>query len=109
MGRAWRLAATGLVVLLGAPPTASWAQRFPAAPTAAVAFTAFKPQSVYAVGERVGWTVTAPLGTGATRYSYVVRENNATELKSGILDLSSGQGVIDLTLDHPGMVYARLT
>lgn len=69
----------------------------------------FHASNIYKVGERVGWTVRASLGAAYTRYSYEIRENNLKLLKSGVLDVSSGEGVIETTLDHPGMVYARLS
>jgi cephalosporin-C deacetylase len=69
----------------------------------------FHASNIYRVGERVGWTVRAALGGAYTRYSYEIRENNLKVLKSGILDVSSGEGVIETSLDHPGMIYARLS
>jgi hypothetical protein len=49
------------------------------------------------------------LGAAYTRYNYEIRENNFTVLKSGVVDLASGTGTLEATLDHPGMVYARLS
>jgi cephalosporin-C deacetylase-like acetyl esterase len=69
----------------------------------------FHASNIYKVGERVGWTVRASLGAAYTKYSYEIRENNLKVLKSGLLDVASGEGVIETTLDHPGMVYARLS
>jgi len=69
----------------------------------------FHASNIYKVGERVGWTVRASLGTAYTRYSYEIRENNFKLLKSGVLDVASGEGRIETRLDHPGMVYARLS
>jgi cephalosporin-C deacetylase-like acetyl esterase len=69
----------------------------------------FHASGIYKVGERAGWTVHALLGANYTKYDYVLRENNLTVLKSGTLDLSSGTATIETTLDHPGMLYARLS
>ena len=57
-----------------------------------------------------GWAgpCARPLGNGYTKYSYEIRENNLKVLKSGVLDVSSGAAVLETTLDHPGMLYARL-
>ena len=78
-------------------------------PNVALVFQPFKANSIYRIGERAGWTVHGLMGNGYTKYRYEIRENNLTVLKSGILDLSSGQGVLDVTLDHPAMIYARLS
>jgi len=78
-------------------------------PNVALVLVPFHASNVYKVGERVGWTVRASLGATYTKYSYEIRENNLTVLKSGILDVASGEGVIETRLDHPGMVYARLS
>jgi cephalosporin-C deacetylase len=69
----------------------------------------FHASNIYKVGERVGWTVRASLGGAYTKYSYEIRENNLKVLKSGALDVASGEGTIETRLDHPGMVYAQLS
>ena len=69
----------------------------------------FHANGIYKTGERAGWTIHALLGAGYTRFNYELRENNFTVLKSGVLDLSSGTATIETTLDHPGMLYARLS
>ena len=71
----------------------------------------FEPfhKTAYKVGEPAGWTIHALLGAAYTKYSYEIRENNLKVLKSGVIDLSSGTGTLAVTLDHPGMVYARLS
>ena len=75
----------------------------------AVTFEPYQPSGIYAVGQRVGWTLHAPLGLGSQRFHYTIRENNAFDLKSGEVDLSSGQSVIETSVDHPAMIYVRLT
>ena len=78
-------------------------------PNAAMVFEPFHKNSIYKVGEKAGWTIHAALGMAYTKYSYEIRENNLTVLKSGVIDLSSGTGTIETTLDKPGMLYARLS
>jgi len=78
-------------------------------PNADLVFEPFHASNIYRIGERVGWTVRAPLGMAYTKYSYEIRENNLKVLKSGVLDMTSGEGVIEAKLDHPGMIYARLS
>ena len=77
-------------------------------PNVNLVFEPFHANGIYRIGERAGWTVHGLLGNAYTRYSYEIRENNFTVLKSGVLDLTGGTGVLDVTLDHPGMIYARL-
>ena len=69
----------------------------------------FHKNSIYKIGEPVGWTIHSLLGAAYTRYNYEIRENNFTVLKSGVVDLASGTGTLEVTMDHPGMVYARLS
>src|ERR1700761_9314475 len=69
----------------------------------------FHASNIYKVGERVGWTGRAALGGAYTKYGYEIRENNFNLLKSGVLDVASGEREIEHTRDHPGMIYARLS
>ena len=78
-------------------------------PNVNLVFEPLRPGSIYKVGERAGWNIHALLGTAYTRYNYELRENNLKLLKSGVIDLSSGLGTIDTVLDHPGMLYLRLS
>jgi cephalosporin-C deacetylase-like acetyl esterase len=78
-------------------------------PNVTLVFEPFHKNSIYKIGERAGWNIHALLGAGYTRYSYELRENNLKLLKSGVIDLSSGLGTIETTLDHPGMLYLRLS
>jgi cephalosporin-C deacetylase-like acetyl esterase len=78
-------------------------------PNASLTFEPFHASGIYRTGERVGWTVRAPLGAGYTKYSYEIRENNLKLLKSGVLDVASGMATLETSLDHPGMIYARLS
>jgi cephalosporin-C deacetylase len=93
-----------LALLLFAAPA-----RAQTLPNVNLVLVPFHASDIYKVGERVGWTVRASLGAAYTKYSYEIRENNLKLLKSGVLDVSSGEGTIETTLDHPGMVYARLS
>jgi cephalosporin-C deacetylase-like acetyl esterase len=83
-----------------------------AAPAAAQpAFAPFHADGIYAVGERVGWTVTVPADTHLPDggYHYVIRRNSADALKESALDLSSGSATIETSLDAPGMVAVEIT
>jgi cephalosporin-C deacetylase-like acetyl esterase len=97
-------AGLGLAAMLLAAPA-----RGQALPKANLVFEPFKPTGIYAIGERAGWTVHSLMGNGYTRYNYEIRENNLKILKSGVLDLTSGEGTLEVTLDHPAMIYARLS
>jgi cephalosporin-C deacetylase len=77
-------------------------------PNVYLVFEPFHPNNIYKIGERAGWTIHALLGAEYTRYSYELRENNFTVLKSGVVDLSSGEATIETRLDHAGMLYLRL-
>ena len=78
-------------------------------PNVAMVFEPFNQNGIYRVGERAGWTIHASLGMAYTKYNYEIRENNLKVLKAGVIDLSSGTGTIEATLDKPGMLYARLS
>jgi cephalosporin-C deacetylase len=72
-----------------------------------LAFEPIKPGGIYAPGERVGWTIRAPAGSGDTTYTYVVRKNNFEVIKQGTLDLSK-PAVIEVTLQEPAMLYTEV-
>jgi len=78
-------------------------------PNVNLVFEPFKPTSIYRLGEPAGWTVHGLMGNAYTKYRYEILENNLTVLKSGILDLTSGEATLTVTLDHPAMIYARLS
>ena len=71
-------------------------------------FAPYHTGGIYDVGETVGWTVTP--GPVAPKYSYkwTIRRNNATVLKEGKLDLSSGSDKIEITGDQPEMIYVAV-
>ena len=94
------------LALLPAPAAAQLTT--PPAPVP-ITFTPDHEDGVYAVGERVGWTVRGALGMRSLRYTWTARENNGTEVASGAMDLRSGVGRIETALSRPGMLYVRLT
>jgi len=71
---------------------------------AGLAVVRYRPDGIYRVGEKVGWTIE---GTG--NCAYVIKENNFVVLKSGELDLSSGKASVEVALDKPGMVFMTVT
>jgi len=73
-------------------------------------FSPLKDSGMYAIGERVGWTVHIPQGVPVppTGFTYTIKKNNAETIKTGTLDLSSGSATLEVTLDEPAMVYAQV-
>jgi cephalosporin-C deacetylase len=69
--------------------------------------TPFKAGGIYALGERVGWTVELPRPGAATAYSYVVKKNNFDVVQRGALDLTR-PAVIELTPTEPSMLYVEV-
>ncbi len=80
-----------------------------AAPAQQLSFTPFHANGIYDVGEKAGWTVTtgAP-APAASKYTYVIKKNNADVLQTGTLDLSSGTATIEATLNEPAMLYVEV-
>ena len=63
----------------------------------------FKPyheNGIYALGEKVGWTVT-PAG----RFKYIIKKNGLDTIRTGELDAAS---VIETTLNEPAMVLVEV-
>jgi cephalosporin-C deacetylase len=80
---------------------ASWADE-----SAGPLYVPYKATSIYSLGETVGWNVTLPWSApGAT---YVIRENNLTELGRGSIKPGTPSR-IEVKLDRPGMVYVEVT
>jgi cephalosporin-C deacetylase-like acetyl esterase len=97
--------AVGSLALLALPALAQPLNPF-------ITFEPFHANGLYRAGERYGWTVRAPMGMSTQdplSYSYTIRENNLNVIASGTIDLSSGSATIEGVLDHPAMVYVRLT
>lgn len=77
-----------------------------AANAAELNFTPFKSNSLYAVGDQVGWTVTAAPGSKAdSSYTYTIKTNQTVEIAKGSFDLSKGSATITVSIDKPAMVY----
>ncbi len=68
---------------------------------------AYNASGIYAVGDKVGWNITLPEGSKSRSetYPYTIKRNNLEIIKSGALDLSSGQGLVEITADQPEMLY----
>jgi cephalosporin-C deacetylase-like acetyl esterase len=95
-----------VIALLIAPPFAL-AQR--GAPIEQqLTFAPYHASGIYDVGETVGWTVTPGPVTPRYSYKWTIRRNNATVLKEGTLDLSSGSDKIEITGDLPEMIYVAV-
>ena len=82
-------------------------QRGPAIPRQLV-FTPYHASGIYDVGETVGWTVTPGPVEPTYPYRWTVRRNNATVLKEGTLDLSSGEDRIEIVGGEPEMIYVAI-
>jgi cephalosporin-C deacetylase len=74
-----------------------------------IALVPFKASGIYAIGEKVGWTVSLPQGGPGGDYKYTVKKNNFNVIKTGNLDFSSGPATIEVTLDEPAMVYVKIS
>ena len=93
-------------VFLGAASALASAQTLP---DPNLVLEPYHQSGIYKIGERAGWRVHALLGAGYTKFHFELSENNLEVIKSGVIDLSSGEGAIDAILDHPGMLYLRLS
>lgn len=73
-------------------------------------FSPFHQNGVYALGDTVGWTVTArpgqPLPTGT--FSYRITKNNLDLVKAGSFKLTQGKATIATTYDEPAMLYVTV-
>lgn len=76
-----------------------------------LALTPFHQDGIYALGEKVGWTVTLPPGAAlpAGGFSYALKKNNSEVIQSGDLALASGRATIETTLDEPAMIYVEVS
>ncbi len=74
-------------------------------------FVPFHSTGIYRLGEKAGWTVSAPKDASAptTKYTYEIKKNNFDAIKTGTLDLSSGTATIEATLQEPAMLYVTVT
>jgi cephalosporin-C deacetylase len=77
-------------------------------------FVPYHASGVYELGETVGWTVTPGPATPTYSYKWTIRRNNATVLKEGKLDLTSGtsgtsgKDKIEIVGDQPEMIYVAI-
>ena len=73
-------------------------------------FTPYHASGIYDVGERVGWTVGVAPGHDAApgRYSYTVKRDGLTVIRTGAFDLASGAATIETSLARPGMVLVEV-
>jgi cephalosporin-C deacetylase len=73
-------------------------------------FTPFHANGIYALGEKVGWTVTlAPnVVPPKGRFSYTISRNNQVVVKTGSFELRSGTATIETTFDQPAMLYVAV-
>lgn len=73
--------------------------------------TPFHASGIYALGEPAGWTVTPAAGAAqpAGGYTYTIKENNFTLLKSGRIDPAAGTAKVEVTLHEPAMVMLQIT
>ncbi|MGH8180964.1 MAG: acetylxylan esterase [Steroidobacteraceae bacterium] len=81
-----------------------------AADQAQLRFTPFHADGIYALGEKIGWTVTLAAGTSPPkgRFGYTIRSNGLDVVKTGSFDLGSGTATIETTFDRPAMLYVTV-
>ena len=79
-----------------------------AAPAQQLSFTPFHANGIYDVGEKAGWTVTQAAAAPVSKYTYVIKKNNADVVRTDTLDLSSGTATIEATLNEPAMLYVEV-
>lgn len=70
-----------------------------------------KTGGVYRIGEQIQWRleVRGPGREAATAAHYVLKKNGITLFGEGAVDLTSGSGVLQTSLDEPGTVLAHIT
>ncbi|HUQ12535.1 MAG TPA: GDSL-type esterase/lipase family protein [Steroidobacteraceae bacterium] len=73
---------------------------------AGTSYVPYHANSMYALGDTVGWNMTLPwTAPGA---SYVIRKNNLDEIGRGVIK-PGAPSKIEVKLDEPGMVYVEVT
>jgi hypothetical protein len=73
-----------------------------------IKLTPLKPGAIYEVGEKLGWTVTTGGTPPTAPVTYTLKKNGLTVYKTDTLDLSTGSGKIETSLDEPGSVVLEL-
>ncbi|HEY0283131.1 MAG TPA: acetylxylan esterase, partial [Rhizomicrobium sp.] len=73
-------------------------------------FTPFHSNGIYALGEKVGWTVGLPDGAAPSpaRYTYTIKTNAMDVAGTGSFDLSSGSATIETSADAPAMLHVTV-
>ena len=72
-------------------------------------FTPDHPDGIYAVGERIGWTVTLPKGAAVSGpFTYTIRRYGADSIGAGTLTLAKGRGRIETSLAEPAMLVVEV-
>ncbi len=94
------LTACALAALAGAAAAAAAAEP-------QLTFTPFHADGIYALGQKVGWTVTPAPGTVAPkgRFSYTITSNDLNVVETGSFDLHTGTATIQTEFDQPAMLY----
>ena len=69
----------------------------------------FHKNGIYAIGEKVGWTVTAPGGTAPAKYTYEIKKNGLDAIQAGALEFANGSATISATLDEPSTLYVTIS
>src|SRR4051795_6200438 len=77
-------------------------------PEQQLAFQPYHASGMYETGDTVGWIVTPGPVAPTYAYKWTIRRNNATVLKEGKLDLSSGKDKIEIVADQPEMIYVAI-
>ena len=71
-----------------------------------IAATPQHANGIYAVGEKVSWSLSAP---GATELRGTVKANDTKVLWEGTIPLTDGKGTLEVSLNEPGMILATLS
>lgn len=75
-----------------------------------LAFTPFDASGIYDLGAKAGWRVTAAgLAGTPLKVDFVIRRNNANEVKRGSVDLTTGIGTIEVPTTEPAIMYVEVT
>jgi cephalosporin-C deacetylase len=87
-------------------PLAGW----PAARAQQLTFTPYHADGIYAIGERVGWTVDTAAGGGASpgTYTYKIKRDGGTVIGRGSFDVPSARATIETALARPGMILVEV-
>jgi cephalosporin-C deacetylase-like acetyl esterase len=87
-------------------PALGWS----AAEAQQLTFTPYHADGIYAVGERVGWTVDTAAGGGAVpgRYTYTVKRDGGAVIGRGSFEVPSARATIETSLERPGMILVEV-